>query len=81
MGIQAEQQVNLTLENVTVEAAGTNSYGVFANPKENIVQPVITVKGDKTKISGNVAGIAVNGYVEAGEGCTPSHFDCRRRYD
>ena len=72
VGIQAEQQVNLTLENVTVEAAGTNSYGVFANPKENIVQPVITVKGDKTKISGNVAGIAVNGYVEAGKDVRPA---------
>lgn len=64
MAVLAEQRVNLTLENVTVEAAGTNGYGVFANPKENIVQPVITVKGDKTKISGNVAGIAVNGYGE-----------------
>lgn len=64
VGIQAEQRVNLTLENVTVEAAGTNGYGVFINPKENIVQPVITVKGDKAKISGNVAGIAVNGYGE-----------------
>ena len=44
----------------------------FANPKENIVQPVITVKGDKTKISGNVAGIAVNGYVEAGKDVRPA---------
>lgn len=62
MGIVAEQRVNLTLENVTVEAVGSNSYGIFINPKNNAVQPTITVKGDQTKISGNVAGIAVNGY-------------------
>lgn len=62
MGIVAEQRVNLTLENVTLEAVGFNSYGIFINPQNNAVQPTITVKGDQTKISGNIAGLAVNGY-------------------
>lgn len=64
MGIMAQQRVNLTLENVTVEAIGRNNYGIYVNPKNNDVQPVITIKGSKTKISGNVAGIAVNGFRE-----------------
>lgn len=60
-GIGAEQQADLTLENVTVETDGTNSCGVYTYLKGNDVQPVITVKGSQTKIYGKAAGIAVMG--------------------
>ena len=64
VGILVNQGINLTLENVTVEATGSGSYGVFINSNADDIQRTITVKGTQNRIFGKTAGIAVNGYKE-----------------
>ena len=66
MAVWANQNVNLTLDNVILEAAeapgGKQSFGLrIGNASGNTSNPSVTIKGEDTEIAGATAGISVIG--------------------
>ena len=66
MAVWANQNVNLTLDNVVLEAAeapgGKQSFGLrIGNASGNTSNPSVTIKGEDTEIAGATAGISVIG--------------------
>lgn len=66
VAVWANQNVNLTLDNVVLEAAeapgGKQSFGLrIGNASGNTSNPSVTIKGEDTEIAGATAGISVIG--------------------
>lgn len=66
VAVWANQNVNLTLDNVVLEAAeapgGKQSFGLrIGNASGNTSNPSVTIKGEDTEITGATAGISVIG--------------------